>query len=162
MKICSKCKIEKTLDEFYKRKDGSLDGRMSSCKVCKNKSTYQWREKQEKGWANKYQKSYQQQKDEGLYCVSKEARSFYKRATRYSVTKNELLHQLKVQNNLCAICQCDIKDNYCVDHDHEAHYVRGLLCSNCNTGLGMFGDSVTNLGRAAHYLENSFLRCIDG
>lgn len=40
MKICSKCKIEKTYDEFYKRKD-NYDGHQGYCKQCATKKRKQ-------------------------------------------------------------------------------------------------------------------------
>src|SRR5262245_41793994 len=39
-----------------------------------------------------------------------------------------------------------------VDHDHVTGKVRGLLCSNCNTALGLFRDEVRNLVSAIKYL----------
>jgi len=42
IKICSKCKKEKSFCEFYKNKD-SLDGLRSNCKLCQNKNSTNWR-----------------------------------------------------------------------------------------------------------------------
>lgn len=44
-------------------------------------------------------------------------------------------------------------DGVCVDHDHETLEVRGLLCRNCNTGLGMFGDSDEKIQKAIEYMR---------
>ena len=44
-----------------------------------------------------------------------------------------------------------------IDHCHTTGAVRGLLCHNCNRGLGLLQDSVTNLQSAVRYLE----RCND-
>jgi len=41
-----------------------------------------------------------------------------------------------------------------VDHCHVSGKVRGLLCSECNLGLGKFKDSLNKLRKAVSYLEN--------
>ena len=58
------------------------------------------------------------------------------------------------QGGRCAICKQIPRERHLfVDHCHKTTVVRGLLCSQCNSGLGMFRDSVTNLARAIVYLE---------
>ena len=42
---------------------------------------------------------------------------------------------------------------FAVDHDHETGAVRGLLCNHCNRGIGLLGDSITNLENAIKYLQ---------
>ena len=45
------------------------------------------------------------------------------------------------QDGKCAICdkhQSESKHAFCADHNHTTHYVRGLLCKNCNCRLAMF------------------------
>jgi len=39
-----------------------------------------------------------------------------------------------------------------VDHNHRSGTVRALLCDHCNTGLGLFGDSISRLQDAVQYL----------
>lgn len=64
------------------------------------------------------------------------------------------------QGGLCAICGGDgfvmkgcHKMKLVVDHCHETGVVRGLLCHNCNRGLGLFKDSETSLVEAIKYLK---------
>ena len=40
-----------------------------------------------------------------------------------------------------------------VDHNHATKELRGLLCGNCNTGIGNLRDSVVLLERAIRYLK---------
>ena len=44
-----------------------------------------------------------------------------------------------------------------LDHDHETGKFRGWLCSNCNLGLGLLGDSLGDIENAIEYLYNSLL-----
>ena len=60
------------------------------------------------------------------------------------------------QEGRCAIClrsEPVIYKNWCVDHDHITGKVRGLLCSYCNSALGLMGDASETLRRAADYLD---------
>lgn len=54
-------------------------------------------------------------------------------------------------------CQiCGTSKRLHVDHDHDFRDrapVRGVLCSSCNTALGMFGESPETLRRAVAYLR---------
>lgn len=70
---------------------------------------------------------------------------------------------LESQGGVCAICDQPEKDadntgtgkirNLNVDHDHDTNAVRGILCSACNRGLGLFADNPARLQKAKDYLE---------
>ena len=55
------------------------------------------------------------------------------------------------QGGTCPIC--GRADPEHVDHSHETGAVRGILCFNCNGGLGQFRDSTDALVAAAAYLD---------
>lgn len=59
------------------------------------------------------------------------------------------------QNSSCAICKDEFDDNrkLHVDHCHATEAVRGLLCSRCNQGIGLFRDDVRILLSAVAYLQ---------
>lgn len=58
------------------------------------------------------------------------------------------------QGGKCGICgELPSDRKLAVDHDHRTNTVRALLCMDCNTGLGKFGDSVELLEAAAAYLR---------
>lgn len=81
-------------------------------------------------------------------------KSFIKRT--YDLTYEDYEELLESQNNCCAICGSRIGNSKTsrlfVDHCHNTTKVRGLLCSNCNHGLGQFKDSPKLLKRAIEYL----------
>ena len=54
------------------------------------------------------------------------------------------------QQTECVICG---NPATVVDHDHKTGHIRGGLCQNCNTGLGMFRDDPTLLELAALYIQ---------
>lgn len=63
---------------------------------------------------------------------------------------------LFVQNYECPICHRGLDEldhGLVVDHDHETGKVRALLCGNCNTALGLLGDDVARIERAATYVS---------
>jgi hypothetical protein len=66
---------------------------------------------------------------------------------------------LVAQDNSCYICKesCSTGFRLAVDHDHNSGQIRGLLCKNCNTALGLFRHDIELLKRAISYLENHSL-----
>lgn len=92
-------------------------------------------------------------------------RSFWLRS-KYGITLERYDELLKKQNNVCAICGNPqmTSDKWGsphrrlrVDHNHVTKNVRGLLCHNCNAGLGHFRDSPNLLKKAIEYLSKEFM-----
>ena len=78
---------------------------------------------------------------------------------KYGVTLEWYRNQFSKQGGVCAICKkpetATIKGktiSMAVDHCHKTHKVRGLLCTACNRGLGLFSDSIEVLESAAKYI----------
>ncbi len=76
----------------------------------------------------------------------------------YGVSPEEYYEMYKEQGGKCKICGCELEDEYLnIDHDSKTGEVRGLLCPNCNKGLGLFNEDINALKGAIKYLEGS--RC---
>lgn len=74
----------------------------------------------------------------------------------YGISEAEYDELFERQDGRCAICKCHQRyQRLAVDHDHKTHKVRGLLCMQCNRGLGRFFDSPVRLRAAAAYLEKA-------
>lgn len=75
---------------------------------------------------------------------------------KYGITEEIYEKILKAQNGRCAICKCQQHyQRLAVDHDHKTGQVRGLLCVQCNRGLGRFFDSELRLRNAADYIARA-------
>lgn len=77
---------------------------------------------------------------------------------KHGLTEEVYGYILGQQEGKCAICGEYEEGNgkkLAIDHDHTTGQVRGLLCAQCNLGLGNFRDSVDLLERAIAYLANN-------
>ena len=75
---------------------------------------------------------------------------------QYSITEELYAKIAAKQDNRCAICNCHQHyQHLAVDHDHKTGMVRGLLCTNCNRGLGRFFDSPVRLSAASAYITRA-------
>lgn len=72
----------------------------------------------------------------------------------YGITPEQYDEMLAQQGGVCAICElpCKTGKRLAVDHDHKSGRVRGLLCMNCNRGIGHFQDDARLTARATKYL----------
>ncbi|GIJ23721.1 endonuclease VII domain-containing protein [Micromonospora lutea] len=128
LKWCPDCEQVKALEEF-RSTTRRASGRHSYCKPCHNargKETVQ-----------------------RLYGGSRE----YHLRRRYGIGQREFDELLAEQGGVCAVCGDPDPEH--VDHDHRTGWVRGILCFNCNGGLGQFRDSPTRLARAITYLRGT-------
>jgi hypothetical protein len=87
------------------------------------------------------------------YCMR-----HYEMQRKYNLAPEDYEKILQKQNNVCAICNNPAVNgnskSLAVDHDHATGNVRGLLCSNCNRGIGLLGDNIEILKSAITYLES--------
>lgn len=80
---------------------------------------------------------------------------------KFKITGEQYAALLNAQGGGCGACggkethvypSGKLKD-LSVDHDHDTGEVRGLLCFNCNQGIGRFKNDPNVLRAAADYLE---------
>ena len=75
---------------------------------------------------------------------------------RYGLDNNQILYILDEQNNQCPICldNIDNRSKANVDHCHDSGAIRGILCQNCNTAVGLLSDNWKNFERGRDYILN--------
>lgn len=77
--------------------------------------------------------------------------------SNYGMTVGEYELLETAQHGTCAICRQPetVHVHLSVDHDrqHDKTAIRGLLCGNCNRGIGCLGHDPERLRRAIAYLE---------
>lgn len=136
-KKCVACKTLKSLSAFNKNK-AKKDGLNNICRVCSQANS---------------KKYYGLNREKHINRVKeyKKANLARTKAHNLGVKQSEVETILGNSDGKCAIC---LKEKpLCVDHDHETLSVRGLLCYQCNSALGLFYDNVSSLKRAIIYLE---------
>lgn len=77
---------------------------------------------------------------------------------RASLLYNTTPEQYAILNSKdkCDICEQDFPSSKAkhIDHCHATGKVRGMLCRECNHGLGVFKDSEDIMLKAIKYLKN--------
>lgn len=93
----------------------------------------------------------------GWQCVpGRHMKNLRGKLPKYGLTLDDYLGMLEQQGGVCFACK-DAPPQHrrlCVDHNHQTGAVRALLCSPCNTTLGMSKESIPRLQALIRYLEN--------
>lgn len=131
MKICSTCKKQKPITEFYKCKTNK-DGLYYECKSCKSNYDKLRHNKNPKDRLNKNLQN------------------------RYGITFEQKQSMIASQNGKCAICETelDLGKHTCVDHCHSTGKIRKILCRPCNILIGHSKENIEVLKNAIQYLIN--------
>lgn len=99
---------------------------------------------------------------DGLFVICKSFTASKGVMNRFKLQPGQYVRMLKEQNGGCAICGATPADRRLgVDHDHKCcpankscgACVRGLLCDNCNKGIGNLRDDIAILEAAIGYLK---------
>jgi len=81
------------------------------------------------------------------------------RIRKYGLTLTQFRKMMEEADHKCQICghsdQSDPNMFPVIDHCHDTGKVRGVLCMNCNMGIGKLRDSVSTLEAAIAYLRRS-------
>jgi hypothetical protein len=139
MKTCCRCRQSLHLDSFYSDKRRK-DNKHPECKPCQKKRSAQYR-----------------QKNKTVLNANAMVRHYVR---TYGITQEEFLKKAQCQDNKCAICSIDLSfdkinslDKAVMDHDHSSGKLRSVLCSGCNTALGLLKDNTDILNKAINYLK---------
>jgi len=144
-RVCSVCGEYKLWREFswkrpkkYKDSEKTYQLKQPKCKNCAQKETDSWREKQS----------------------SERLKDLYYQRT-YGLSLKGFNSMFVSQKGQCLLCKTDLAleghpgNRAVVDHCHTKGHIRGILCNECNRGLGYFKDSPTTLLNAVKYLEGT-------
>jgi hypothetical protein len=163
-KWCNTCLELKPLADFY-GSAGMRDGHRGDCKDCNREAskrrraanrqaaierTQQWRRENPERY-RAYRTEYNARPER-----KRRMRDAYYRRT-FGISADEVDRLIAAQGGVCAICGTtpEREASWHVDHCHQSGRVRGVLCLNCNQGLGKLGESPELLERAAAYLRAS-------
>ncbi len=164
MKNCPICNETKPTTSFYKSKS-TIDGLQYRCKECITEylsnrnytpiydsieiscSTCKLSKSKYEFYPDKRQKG-------GLRPECKSCNRNIVLKRKFNITLNEYNSILISQANKCAICELS-NVKFHVDHSHTTSKVRGLLCSNCNTAIGLMKEDKGILTRAIEYLRKN-------
>lgn len=163
-KRCKWCGKTKPLTDFY-RHGQSKDGRRPECKACTAARRKRWYAANRAGEIERV-KAWQRENSERYAARLRDWRALNREHKRladreghlrrkFGITQAEYEQMLDAQGGGCGVCGDAPRPGQAlhVDHDHRTGRVRGLLCVNCNNGLGQFKEAPGRVRMALEYLE---------
>jgi len=156
-KKCPRCNKTKSFSEFYRGR--SKNGLKAWCKLCENelgRKNSAVRRKEHPEIVREYHDRDWKKNGQRRLEANKGRKMWLK--IRYGMEPSEYFDLLEKQEGKCAICKIDQDEQskaMSVDHDHATGKIRGLLCSNCNIGIGNFQDKDELLFSAYEYLKRA-------
>lgn len=145
-KTCCRCKEIKLQSDFHKDKS-RVDGHAPVCKSCKQIDSKKYSRLL-------YNKEYFTT-DNGRYTRYKYMLKYY-----YRLSEEDFQEMLDTTKGVCPVCQRGFTydrsgTKIVIDHCHSTGMIRGLLCSDCNSGLGLIGDTYESSVRLLKYLKDN-------
>lgn len=152
IKFCKNCLSDKSVDDYYIAKIGKKNQPIyqAVCKSCHNQRSLD----RIKSLSEEDRKSLSKKNNDRLR-VSGYAKN-YRLKRNYSISTGQYEEMLKEQLGGCAICETTISygsKSLAVDHCHQTGKVRGLLCTACNTALGLLKEDMELFKKSIQYLE---------
>ena len=169
MRKCAECKEEfpKTQEYFYKSKDrGRVTGYKwsSYCISCDRQRQIDYRSKRVER-VRELGRKYAKNKTAKQKSRIKYLKYLNNILNKYKINEVNLRGLMDKQRGCCSICKCSLvfpytTKTFSIDHCHDTGEVRGLLCNECNLGLGKFKESIDLLQNALSYLRSNDESCI--
>ena len=79
--------------------------------------------------------------------------------SKYGLSDRQLDELYERSGGCCEACGVELTEGgnkkACIDHDHQTGIVRGLLCTRCNTALGMLDDDPQKISLLSTYLARA-------
>jgi len=137
-KKCIQCEEKKELIEFRKRFRGKNKNIYfeSYCKNCERLNTKSWS-----------QENKERRKE---ITLKKDLKR------NFDLSLEDYYKMRKEHNNQCAVCKVSKSKSgrrLAVDHCHNTKLIRGLLCNECNTALGLLGENVERMYKLIEYIS---------
>ena len=89
-------------------------------------------------------------------CQGKQRVSYWKphevMRRKFKITEEQ--YQKMMEPDDCPCCGRRMEKK-CIDHCHKTEKIRGVICNNCNTALGLIDDNKETLSNLIQYLERS-------
>lgn len=164
-KCCKRCGLKKPAADFYHYR--------WVCKDCYIAKSAKYQEEhligRRKSSAAYYARNVVRLREEGLawkkrnwdkVLVSARKSNRKRKLASVGATLSDFNTAIASQGGFCAICKTeevsvDGGKHVHIDHCHQTGKFRGVLCSQCNKGLGHFRDNPEVLARAIAYLTRT-------
>ena len=150
---CTKCGKVKSYKEFTPSPAHPSTGLSSHCRQCTAERSKDYRDRKKAGSP---QRGFLKEEGPNGRWSDPNYQHREKMFKKYGIRVEDYNRMFAQQKGCCAICgrhQSVFKKKLNIDHNHTTGKVRGLLCINCNHGIGQFKDSQELLLKAHKYLE---------